>query len=424
MVNIALRTVWFCLLSLVICIGYSPALVLAQRETISLSFQHTPASIIINALAKERPQNILLSPELDKPVTVELNQVSWEQALNALLLLIQGQAHYQGDLLIITPMNIPSNVKINLPDDKSTVRLPSREIALSHRQVESAVELLDAQRGRLFSTELRFSIDKSSNRLLFQADEQDYLAIRAFAARFDSPQPQIEIRAHIVNINHERLKELGVQWGLSGQLNSPNVGQLNQFTVGLPLPTHALQASLNIARLDSRILELELTALELEEQAKIIASPRLVALNRHLAQIKQGTEIPYEVATGTNGATAIEFKSAVLGLEVTPTLLSKNEIELALTLSQNVPGRSIKRGNGGEILTIDTQEIRTHVVVGNNETLILGGIIQKSQTGHITKVPLFGDIPLVGSLFRRESARETQRELIIFITPSINNVTK
>lgn len=177
-------------------------------------------------------------------------------------------------------------------------------------------------------------------------------------------------------------------------------------------------AGFNLAHISGRILDLELTALEQEDKVDIIASPRLLTAHMQTASIKQGTEIPYQVSSGASGSTSVEFKEAVLGMEVTPKILRDGRIELALQISQNMPGRSIKQAEG-EALAIDKQEIKTQVTVRDGETLVLGGIFQRKNQKTDTKVPVLGDIPVVGSLFKHQYTNEQRRELVIFITPTL-----
>lgn len=190
----------------------------------------------------------------------------------------------------------------------------------------------------------------------------------------------MQLTAHIVTINRESLNELGIRWGTSesddGAASDSSGFRLNQFNMGLPVEGRAFNAGFQVARIGGRLLELELSALEQEDNVEIIASPHLMATNLQTASIKQGTEIPYEVSSGASGSTSIEFKEAVLGMEVTPRVMRNGKITLMLQITQNMPGRSIKQGDG-EALAIDKQEIKTQVTLNDGETVILGGIFQR-----------------------------------------------
>ena len=168
---------------------------------------------------------------------------------------------------------------------------------------------------------------------------------------------------------------------------------------------------------DGNILDLELSALESENKGEIIASPRITVANQHEAYIEQGTEIPY-VQAASSGATSVEFKKAVLSLKVTPHITPDNRIILDLVVTQDTRGETVETSTGPAV-AIDTQEIKTQVLVDNGETVVLGGIFQQTSTSDVSKVPLFGDLPVVGNLFKRNASIYQKRELLIFVTPKI-----
>jgi type IV pilus assembly protein PilQ len=169
--------------------------------------------------------------------------------------------------------------------------------------------------------------------------------------------------------------------------------------------------------MDGTILDLELSALESENKGEIIASPRITVANQQEAYIEQGTEIPYVQAT-SSGATSVEFKKAVLSLKVTPHITPDNRIILDLTVTQDTRGETVTTPTGPAV-AIDTQEIKTQVLVQNGETVVLGGIFQQISTDDLAKVPVLGDMPIVGRLFKNEVNIEQKRELLIFVTPKI-----
>lgn len=214
------------------------------------------------------------------------------------------------------------------------------------------------------------------------------------------------------------LRELGVKWRLAEAGSPPGSGQITTLSSDVSVNDASTRAGFNIGKINGRLLELELSALERKQQVEIIASPRLLASHMQPASIKQGSEIPYQVSSGESGATSVEFKEAVLGMEVTPTVLQHGRVRLKLRISENTPGQVLKQENG-EALAIDKQEIETLVEVRSGETLALGGIFsQKNKTAR-DSVPLLGDIPVLGRLFRRDGKDNERRELVVFITPRI-----
>lgn len=281
--------------------------------------------------------------------------------------------------------------------------------------------MLNSQRGVGLSDGGSAVADGRSNALLIRTEESTVPAVKVLLDEIDVPQPQVLLTAHIVTISSEKLDELGVKWGWGETGLADGAGVASRFNINLPVATPAAQIGFQLARIDGRLLGLELSALEAENSVEIIASPRLMTMSQQPASIKQGTEIPYEVSSGSSGATSIEFKQAVLGLEVTPRIFSDERLELDLQISQNVPGKALKKGDGGEVLTIDTQEVKTRVIVANGETIALGGIFQRSRISSREQVPLLGDTPVLGRLFQRDSEKHVRRELVVFITPTIVN---
>ncbi len=229
---------------------------------------------------------------------------------------------------------------------------------------------------------------------------------------------QVELAAHIVTINEKSLRELGVKWTLADAKQAGAVGDVTTLSSDLSVAAATSRVGFNIGRINGRLLDLELSALEQKQQLDIIASPRLLASHLQPASIKQGSEIPYQVSSGESGATSVEFKEAVLGMEVTPTVLQKGRIRLKLHISQNVPGQVLQQADG-EVLAIDKQEIETQVEVKSGETLALGGIFSRKNKSGSDSVPLLGDIPWLGQLFRHDGKEDERRELVVFITPRL-----
>ncbi len=270
-----------------------------------------------------------------------------------------------------------------------------------------------AQRSTLLSEQGSVSADTRTNTLLVRDVPAIVQSLQAWIDTLDRPVAQVQLAAHIVTISSDSLRELGVSWGMGEPTQASRTLCLNDFNVNLPVESPAGRVGFNLARLSGRLLDLELSALEHENQVEIIASPRLFTAHKQMASIKQGTEIPYQVSSGTSGATAIQFKEAVLGMEVTPTVLREGKIILNLKISQNMPGLVIKQSDNGETLAIDKQEIQTQVTVSDGETIVLGGIFQQQKNRGERKVPL------LGSLFQHQRTERRRRELVIFITPTL-----
>lgn len=392
-----------------------------QEKPVSLAFHDTPVSLILQALAEYQDLNLVAAEGVDTNLTLRLDNVPWQQALAVVLRMGKLTMTLEGNVMMVLP----------LPDEQELLRrqralaqqepLHNLTITLQNAEASEIAQSLESQRGKLLTERGSVVVDKRTNALLLRDTAQALAQLKTWVAEMDTPLEQVQLAAHIVTISSENLRELGVRWGLTAEERPAKTLRIDNFSVGLPVENSAITAGFHLARISGRILDLELSALEQENQVEIIASPRLLTAHLQTASIKQGTEIPYEVSSGSSGATSIEFKDAVLGMEVTPKILPNGRITLTLQISQNMPGRSIKQGEG-EALAIDKQEIKTQVTVKNGETIVLGGIFQRQSTQAADKVPGVGDVPLLGTLFKRSSKQHKRRELVIFITPTLIKV--
>ncbi|CAI1937854.1 DNA uptake porin HofQ [Serratia marcescens] len=389
-----------------------------DKQRVSLEFQDAPVTVILQALADYRQMNLIAAPGVSGNLTLRLENVPWPQALALTLRMGKLAMTREGNVILISPE--PDAQEKRQQREALAQRQPLHSLTLTLQNGDAAeiAESLNAQRGALLSERGSVLVDKRTNTLLLRDTAPILTQLKKRVTEMDAPLAQVQLAAHIVTINRESLRELGVRWGLAPDDRPARPLRPGNVGVNLPLERSAVNAGFHLARISGRLLSLELTALEQENQVEIIASPRLLTAHLQTASIKQGTEIPYEVSSGASGATAIEFKEAVLGMEVTPKVLPDGRITLTLHISQNMPGRAISRG-AGEALTIDKQEIKTQITVKNGETLVLGGIFQRHSGKTADKVPGLGDVPLLGGLFRQSGAQQQKRELVIFITPTL-----
>ncbi|WP_413713817.1 DNA uptake porin HofQ [Serratia marcescens] len=389
-----------------------------DKQRVSLEFQDAPVTVILQALADYRQMNLIAAPGVSGNLTLRLENVPWPQALSLTLRMGKLAMTREGNVILISPE--PDAQEKRQQREALAQRQPLHSLTLTLQNGDAAeiAESLNAQRGALLSERGSVLADKRTNTLLLRDTAPILTQLKKRVTEMDAPLAQVQLAAHIVTINRESLRELGVRWGLAPDDRPARPLRPGNVGVNLPLERSAVNAGFHLARISGRLLSLELTALEQENQVEIIASPRLLTAHLQTASIKQGTEIPYEVSSGASGATAIEFKEAVLGMEVTPKVLPDGRITLTLHISQNMPGRAISRG-AGEALTIDKQEIKTQITVKNGETLVLGGIFQRHSGKTADKVPGLGDVPLLGGLFRQSGAQQKKRELVIFITPTL-----
>lgn len=403
------------------------ALAAPSRDSapITLAFFDAPLVNVLQALADNRHLNLIVSEEVKGNTSVKLVDVPWQRALQAIARMNQLSIEQTGNILFVQTaeaVDRQQELVHKKQQQEKDQEKTSVSIALQQADVDAVVKSLTQQKSGLLSAQGSISADPRTNTILVRDFPENTRAAQAWIEELDQPVSQVQLTAHIVTINRESLNELGIRWGTSesdDSAASDSSGfRLNQFNMGLPVEGRAFNAGFQVARIGGRLLELELSALEQEDNVEIIASPHLMATNLQTASIKQGTEIPYEVSSGASGSTSIEFKEAVLGMEVTPRVMRNGKITLMLQITQNMPGRSIKQGDG-EALAIDKQEIKTQVTLNDGETVILGGIFQRQTVHGKTQVPKLGDVPFLGALFRDSTEEAKRRELVIFITPRL-----
>ncbi|PBI82459.1 DNA transporter HofQ [Rahnella victoriana] len=404
-----------------LCLCLSPVNAAAPAQ-VSLEFQSSPVGLVLQALADSRQLNLVTAPGVEGQISVKLKDVPWQQALDIILRMNRLTSQLQGNVLLISPEvdQQAAQQQIKEAAEQQALQRPvvSLTVPLNYADAKETAMSLNAQKGSLLSAKGIATADVRTNTLLLRDTQEALDIVAPWIKEMDLPLQQVQLAAHIVTMNSESLRELGVRWGFTGEEAITKAVRMNNFSMGVPVENPIFTAGFNLAHISGRILDLELTALEQEDKVDIIASPRLMTAHMQTASIKQGTEIPYQVSSGASGSTSIEFKEAVLGMEVMPKIQRDGRIQLALQISQNMPGRSIKQAEG-EALAIDKQEIKTQVTVKDGETLVLGGIFQRKNQKTDTKVPVLGDIPVVGSLFKHQYNNEQRRELVIFITPTL-----
>lgn len=390
-----------------------PLAVVAARndKPVSLVVDDAPVAQVLQALAEMNQKNLVVAPDVSGTLSLRLQKVPWTQALRAVADSAGLSLQQQGTVIYA---HTQAWQKANLAQReaeqaKRLQNLPLRAESVTLHYADA--EELAKSGGKLLSARGNLMADKRTNRLLIRDDARHLPALKAWAQ-------EMELAAHIVSMSETSLRELGVKWRLAEAESTPGSGRITTLSSDLSVNDASTRAGFNIGKINGRLLELELSALERKQQVEIIASPRLLASHMQPASIKQGSEIPYQVSSGESGATSVEFKEAVLGMEVTPTVLQQGRVRLKLRISENTPGQVLKQDNG-EALAIDKQEIETLVEVRSGETLALGGIFsQKNKTAR-DSVPLLGDIPVLGRLFRRDGKDNERRELVVFITPRI-----
>jgi protein transport protein HofQ len=388
-----------------------------EQKRLNLEFLQADVAIILQSLAKEQGLNLVMNSQTDQLITLTLHDVSWQNALDIVLKQTNLAADIHDNILFIHELTSPQDTIEQLKQQQKqalyTQSLAYLTLKINHIEGQELITMI--KQNDLLSERGKLYYNQKSSTLIIHDVPTAFSEIKQLIQIFDQPQPQVQISARIVTMSDESLSALGIDWGYQGH-NSQTV---NQLTTGLNLAHSTLQLGVTVANLAGNLLNLELAALEAENKLDIIANPSLLTTHLMPASIRQGTEIPYEVSAGSNGGNTIEFKQAVLGLDVTPRILNDNLIELDLHISQNAAGQAIKKSDGGEALAIDTQEIQTKVIVKQGQTLVLGGIFQQAKSHTKQQIPTLGKLPLIGKMFRYQQQKQHRRQLVIFITPQL-----
>ena len=411
-----------------------------EGEPISLDFQDVPVRQVLQIIAKVNGFNLVTTDTVTGNVSISLTGVPWDQALDMILKIKGLDKRQEGNILLIAPSEELSQRETQkLQSDQQVAQLAplaSASITVNYAKAAELSQILKAEEGAggILTERGTVTVDSRTNTILVRDTQASIDEARRVIESLDIPVKQVLIESRMVTVRDNVDEQLGVRWGfsdrqddngVSGSLsgaetiaggNVPALG--DRLNVNLPVASAAGSIGFQIASLaDGTILDLELSALESENKGEIIASPRITVANQQEAYIEQGTEIPYSQAT-SSGATSVEFKKAVLSLKVTPHITPDNRIILDLIVTQDTRGETVQTATG-DAVAIDTQEIKTQVLVENGETIVLGGIFQQVNSNDVSKVPLFGDLPVVGALFRNSSTVYQKRELLIFVTPKI-----
>ncbi len=393
----------------------------ATPKPVTLLVDDVPVVQILQALVAQEDRNLVVSPDVSGSLSLNLTRVPWRQALQTVVNSAGLVLREEGGIFYVHTAAWHREQQTRKEQERAQrlldAPLHSHSIPFAYAdaaELQKAAEKLLSPKGSL-------SVDKRTNRFLVRDNQTVVDMLQRWAVQMDLPVEQVELAAQIVTISEKSLRELGVKWNLADATEASKVGQVTTLGADLSVASATTHAGFNIGRINGRMLDLELSALEQKQQVDIIASPRLLASHMQPASIKQGSEIPYQVSSGESGATSVEFKEAVLGMEVTPVVLPGGRVRLKLHISENMPGQVLQQADG-ETLAIDKQEIETQVEVKSGETLALGGIFsQKNKTGR-DSVPVLGNIPWLGQLFRHDGKDNERRELVVFITPRLVSI--
>ncbi len=426
-------------------------------ERLNLNFQDIETRAVLQLLADVSQQNIVVSDTVAGNVTLRLQNVPWDQALDIVLRTKGLDMRKNDNVIIVAPAEEIANRERREAEARAQLRtlapLRSEFIQVNYAKASDLAALIQGgESNSLLSDRGSIALDERTNTLLVN-DTSDKLAeVRRLVRTLDIPVRQVLIESRIVIVNDDFSRELGVRMGYTGIdenssdglisitgsaagndtiVNSAigNLGttgsafpvqipaQDDRFNINLPVANPA--GRFGLAILDSDyLLDLELSALQAEGRGEIVSTPRVITANQKEATIKQGVEIPFQEAA-SSGATTTQFKEAVLLLKVIPLITPDDRIIMDLEVSQDSVGEEVASATGGFVPSIDTREVITQVLVNNGETVVLGGIYETERREVSSKVPFLGDIPGVGKLFSTTQRISNKSELLIFITPKI-----
>jgi len=423
-------------------------------ERLTLNFQDIETRAVLQLLADASGQNIVVSDSVSGNVTLRLQNVPWDQALDIVLRTKGLDKRRQDNVIIVAPQaELAAREKAELAARKDVNELSplrSEYLQVNYAKAADMAALIKGQGNSLLSARGNVAVDERTNTLLLQ-DIPDRLAdVRRLVATLDIPVRQVLIEARIVIVNNDFERQIGAVFGwtnvqkngssglvtttgtaagtdgvitagqgspLNGNANITGTNATNRYNVNLPVSSPAGSFALGILG-NNFIVDLELDAAQSETQADIISSPRVITANQKKATIEQGVEIPYQ-QSASSGATTIQFKKAVLSLDVTPQITPDNRIILDLDIRDDAVGTIVVASGGVNVPSITTREIATQVLVNDGQTVVLGGILSTTNREDDTKVPYLGDIPILGHLFKTTDHTDDKDELMIFITPKI-----
>ena len=424
-------------------------------EKLSLNFQDIEVRAILQLLADFTDKNLVASDSVGGNLTLRLKNVPWDQALDIILKARGLGKREVGNVMMVAPQEeLTARERLEMESKQQYLELSPLKtefIQVNYAKASDMASIIKDEANNLISERGNVSVDERTNTLLVQETSEYLEEIKTILKALDIPVKQVQIESKIVVANDDFSRGLGVKLGYSvrtsplvldgaktnnsviigggiggdtsvatgtGFLNADNASTPQEnYQVSLPItsPTGALK--MFVGRQGSYLLNLELQAAQAEGRGEIISSPTVITANQREATIESGTEIPYLEAS-SSGATSVSFKKAVLSLKVTPQITPDKRIIMDLRVNKDSVG-TIFSG----IPSIDTNNLITQVLVENGETVVLGGVYETSETNNRGSIPLLGDIPMIGVLFRNKTKTQKKKELLVFITPQIIDQT-
>jgi type IV pilus assembly protein PilQ len=432
-------------------VASTPSLQPTQNNSrLSFYFQNIKLRALLQLIAKSSGLNFIISDTVTGDVTLDLKNVTWQQALETILKTYGLMSRQVGNVIYISTLEqITTTEARELQAEEQLAGLTplsSKIVRLKYTNATDLANLLKGPQSSLLTARGQVAVDSRTNSIIIRDTAKSIYDVTKAIQAIDIPAKQVLIEARIVNIDTTYEEQIGVRFGmsdtrhLSGTLSGANqlAGGTNVANVtpylqrlNFNVPANNLtvdgaapgSVALALARLGSVLLDLELSALEGEKHAKLIAQPRIITSNQQKAHIQTGEEIPYQEST-SSGATSVSFKNAVLSLEITPQITPDNKIILNIKATEDSRGESIEISSqsstgGATIPAINTQEVQSNILLNDNETIAIGGVYKIDKENSVDRIPFFGSLPLVGNLFSHHGVLNKKSELLVFITPKI-----
>ena len=405
-------------------------------EKVSLNFQAIEVRTVLQLLAEFTQFNLVVSDAVEGSITLNLQDVPWDQALDLVLKSNDLAKRLEGNVLLIAPIEeIAARERYELQARNQLAELaPLRRelVQVNHAKATDIAKLFQSVTDGQTSTVARGSItvDERTNSIIALQSSEQLAELRRIVTQLDVPVRQVMIEARVVEAGVDFERNLGVRWGGSpnkggkwsaGGIAPPVEAGAEPSDVSAPfvdLGVRGNSSGLGIAFItNNALLDLELSAMAKTGNGEIISQPKVVTSDKETAKILKGTEIPYQESS-SSGATSVSFKEASLSLEVTPQITPDNSVVMEVVVTKDEPDYMNMVNN---VPPIKKNEVKAKVLVKDGETIVIGGVFSNTQSKVVDKVPFFGDLPYVGRLFRKDIVLEKKSELLVFLTPRIMN---
>jgi len=438
-----------------------------KGEKLSLNFQNVEVRAVLQVIADFTGLNIITSDTVTGSLTLRLKDIPWDQALDIIMQTKGLDMRKNGNVVLIAPreeLAVKERQQLEAQQQISDLEpLQTEMFQLNYQKADAVQKLLSDKDGKFLSKRGNAVVDARTNILFVQDTSARLEEVRRLIRQIDIIVRQVVIESRIVVADDKFSRQLGVRFGMQtgftlnkryaagigGSLNTQPVVTTSgntltrdtrtqtpyelasglasagysdspQLNVNLPVPNPAGQVALTLINLGSgNLINLELSALEADSRGKVVSSPRVVTADNQKASIEQGTEIPYVTPGSANSPATVQFKKAVLRLDVTPQITPDNRIIMTVEIRKDSVGQLVNLGGGFTVPAIDTKNVTTQIAVNNGDTAVIGGIYEETVNNDVTKLPFLGDLPVVGYLFKTTNKAIEKTELLIFLTPRV-----